>query len=132
MNLENMKNLIKVLSITTFLSATVTVASIFYEGMVLKWFSFVGISILVTDILFLIATIAGTFYYKNNKTLFYAHLFSTLVILVGIVIFMIFGKDIPKFLFMLWEFYILYFYGIIVCKKMWQKRLKYDNKSRKN
>ena len=41
-----MKNLIKVLSITTFLSATVTVASIFYEGMVLKWFSYVGISIL--------------------------------------------------------------------------------------
>jgi len=41
-----MKNLIKFLSITTFLSATVTVASIFYEGMVLKWFSYVGISIL--------------------------------------------------------------------------------------
>jgi len=28
----------------TFLSATVTVASIFYEGMVLKWFSYVGIT----------------------------------------------------------------------------------------
>jgi len=32
-----MKNLIKVLSIATFLSATVTVGTIFYEGMVLKW-----------------------------------------------------------------------------------------------
>ena len=115
-----MKNLIKVLSIATFLSATVTVASIFYEGMVLKWFSYVGISILVTDILFLIATVTGVFYYKSNKTLFYAHLFSIFVILVGVVIFVIFGKDIPKFLFTLWEFYILYFYGIVVCKKLWQ------------
>ena len=31
-----MKNLIKILSIITFISATVTVASIFYEGMILK------------------------------------------------------------------------------------------------
>jgi hypothetical protein len=118
-----MKYLIKVLSIATFLSATVTVASIFYEGMVLKWFSYVGISILVTDILFLITTIAGFFYYKSNKTLCYAHLFSIFVILVGVVIFVIFGKDIPKFLFTLWEFYILYFYGIVVCKKLWQNKV---------
>ena len=117
-----MKNLIKILSIITFLSATVTVASIFYEGMILEWLSFVGISILVTDISFLIATIAGVFYYKRNKSLLYIHLFSIFVILVGIIITLIFGKDIPKFLFLLWEFYILYFYGIIVCKKIWQKK----------
>ena len=115
-----MKNLINILSIATFLSATVTVASIFYEGMILKWLSFVGISILITDILFLLTTILGIFYYKKNKTLFYSHLFSTLVILVGIVIYLIFGKDVPKILFMLWEFYILYFYGIIICKKSWK------------
>ena len=118
-----MKYLIKSFSIITFLSVTVTVASIFYEGMILKWLPFVGISILVTDILFLIATIAGIFYYKNNKTLFYAHLFSTFVILVGVVMFLIFGKDIPKFLFMIWEFYILYFYGMVVCKKLWEKTI---------
>ena len=115
-----MKNFIKILSIATFLSATVTVASIFYEGMILKWLSFVGVSILITDILFLISTIVGIFYYKSNKILFYSHLFSTLVILTGIVIYFIFGKDIPKILFLLWEFYILYFYGIIVCKKLWK------------
>ncbi|MCL2651910.1 MAG: hypothetical protein FWD60_12940 [Candidatus Azobacteroides sp.] len=115
-----MKNLIKILSIATFLSATVTVACIFYEGMILEWLSFVGVSILITDILFLLATIAGIFYYKSNKTLFYSHLFSTLVILAGIVIHLIFGRDIPKILFLFWEFYILYFYGIIVCKKLWK------------
>ena len=118
-----MKNLVKVLSIITFFLATVTVASIFYEGMILKWLSFVGISILVTDISFFITTIVGVVYYKNNKILFYSHLFSFFVILVGIVITLIFGKDIPKILFLLWEFYILYFYGIVVCKKLWQKNM---------
>lgn len=116
-----MKTTIKTLSIITFFSATVTVASIFYEGLVLEWFPFVGTSILITDILFLIATITGVFYYKNNKTLFFAHLTSLLVILVGIIITLIFGKNIPKLLFTLWEFYILYFYGIIVCKKLWKR-----------
>ena len=119
-----MKNLIKTLSIITFLSATITVASIFYEGMILKWLSYVGISIVVTDIFFLISTVVGVFYYKRNKTLFYSHLFSTLVILIGVIIAMIFGKDIPKILFVLWEFYILYFYGIVVCKKLWQNNIK--------
>ena len=117
-----MKNLIKVLSIITFASATVTVASIFYEGMILKWLPFVRISIHLTDISFLMATIAGTLYYKENKALLYSHIFSIIIILVGILITLIFRQDIPKFLFMLWEFYILYFYGIVVCKKWWQKK----------
>jgi hypothetical protein len=103
------------------LSATVTVAGIFYEGMILKWLSFVGISIHITDILFLISTIVGIFYYKSNKILFHSHLSSVFVIFIGIIIILIFGKDIPKFLFLLWEFYILYLYGIIVCKKLWEK-----------
>ena len=111
-----MKSLIKILSILTFLSATVTVASIFYEGLILKWFTFVGTSILITDILFLLTTLAGIFYYKSHKILFYSHLFSIMVIIAGIIITLIFSKDIPKILFLLWEFYILYFYGIVVCK----------------
>ena len=116
-----MKTVIKILSIATFLSATVTVASIFYEGMILEWLPFVGTSILITDLLFLITTIAGVFYYKRNKILFVSHLLSISVIVAGIIVMLIFGKDIPKLLFTLWEFYILYFYGIAVCKKWWQK-----------
>ena len=48
---KNMKSLIKTLSIVTFLSATITVASIFYEGLILEWLSFVGSLIIITDIL---------------------------------------------------------------------------------
>jgi hypothetical protein len=118
---KNMKTLIKTLSIITFLLATFTVASVCYEGMILEWLSYVGISILITDILFLISTIIGVFFYRKNKTLFYSHLLSISVILIAVVILLIYGRDIPKFLFLLWEFYILYFYGMVVCKKLWLK-----------
>ena len=121
-----MKNLIKILSIITFLSVTITVASIFYEGMILKWLSYVGISIYITDISFLLATVIGVIYYKDNKILFYSHLFSFFVILAGIIISLLFGKNIPKILFLLWVFYILFFYGIVVSKKLWQKNQRVE------
>jgi len=105
----------------TFVFATITVASIFYEGMVLKWFSFVGTSILVTDIAFVITTLAGVYYYFKNKCLFYMHLLSVFVIIVGVIITLIYGENLPKILFTLWEFYILYFYGIVICRKLWEK-----------
>ena len=116
-----MKKVVKWLSIIAFLSATVTVAGVCYEGMVLKWFSWVGTSIIITDAFFLIASLVGVFYYKEIKMLFYSHLFSIFLIMIALALTLTFGKNIPKFLFLLWEFYILYFYGIIVCKKMWQK-----------
>ena len=120
-----MKNLIKILSITTFVLSTATVASIFYEGMVLQWFSFVVIFILLTDIFFFLTTIAGLFYYKNNKSLYYSHLVSILMICVAIVITIIYSRDVPKWLFTLWEFYILFFYGYVVTRKLWNfKQLK--------
>jgi len=114
-----MKNFIKILSITTFILSTATVISIFYEGMVLKWFPFVGKLIFLTDISFLITSIAGLFYYKKAGSLFFGHLFSLFVIFVGILVTIIFDRDIPKVLFTLWTFYILYFYGFIVMKKLW-------------
>ena len=114
-----MRMLIKILSIVTFTLSTATVASIFYEGMLLQWFPFVRIFILLTEIFFLLTTVAGLFYYKNNKSRFYTHIISLLVICVAIVIMIIFGKDMPKWLFTLWVFYILYFYGLAVAGKWW-------------
>jgi len=115
-----MKILIKTLSIITFVLSTATVASIFYEGMLLQWFSFVGTFILLTDIFFLLTTVAGLFYYKSQKSLFISHLISLLIICIGIIVTIIYGKDMPKWLFMLWEFYILYFYGFAVARKWWK------------
>ena len=108
-NIENMNNLIKTLSIVTFLSATTTVASIFYEGLILEWLSFVGTLIIINDILFLITTIAGVYYYKKDKLLFRTHLLSVFIILIGVIITLTLGENMPKILFLLWEFYILFY-----------------------
>jgi hypothetical protein len=117
-----MQRLLHGLSILTFLSATLTVAGICYEGMTLQWFSFVAIAICITDLFFLAATVAGLVYYRNRKPIFYGYLLSACVILAGIIVTLVFHRDIPKILFLLWEFYILYFYGIVVCKKLWIRR----------
>ena len=114
-----MKKIIKMLSILAFLSSTITVASICYEGMILEWLTYVGVSIVVTDVLFVLATVVGFFYYKTDKRLFHSHLFSIFVITVAVIITLVYGKDMPKILFLLWEFYIFFFYGIVVCKKLW-------------
>jgi hypothetical protein len=117
---KQMKNLIKILSIITFILSSATVISIFYEGMILKWLSFVEILILSTDILFLLSTIFGTIYYRKNKTLFYSHLFSILIIIMSIIIILIYNKNVPKLLFTIYEFYIFYFYFITIIKKWWK------------
>jgi hypothetical protein len=95
-----------------------TVAGIFYEGLILKWLDYVGSLILLTDIAFLLATIAGLFYYKKHKLLFLCHLFSAIIIVIAIIL-GLFKIEFSKWLFLLWEFYILYFYGIIIAKKLW-------------
>jgi hypothetical protein len=116
-----MKTALKYLTVTTFVLATATVASIFYEGMILRWLSFVGVLIASTDIAFFAATAFGVFYYRNHKMLFYSHLFSVLIIIISIIITLIYGHNIPKILFTLWEFYILYFYGVMVVRRLWNK-----------
>jgi hypothetical protein len=103
--------------------ATLTVASVFYEGLIVQWLNFVGTLILLTNIAFFITTIAGLFYYKAHKPLFISHLFSLAIIVVAIII-AIFKIEIAKWLFLLWEFYILYFYGIIVVKGLWNFKEK--------
>ena len=121
---SRMQRLLHWLSILTFISSTLTVASICYEGMILQWFSFVAIAICFTDLFFLAATVAGLVYYRNRKPIFYGYVLSAFVIVAGIIVTLVFHRDIPKILFLLWEFYILYFYGIVVCKKLWIRRKK--------
>jgi cbb3-type cytochrome oxidase subunit 1 len=116
-----MKSIAKILTIITFVLSSATIGSVFYEGMILQWLSFVGILILLTDVSFLLSTIFGTIYYKKQKSLFYSHLFSIAVIFTGIILTLIFGKSIPKILFTFWEFYIFYFYSIAVMKQWWKK-----------
>ena len=119
----NMK-IINVINSMVFLFATALVMSIFYEGLMLKWYAIVPILILATDISFIIATVLNLIFNRNKKLILYLNIFSALFILIAIIM-KVFNITYPQWGTILWNFYILYFYGTqtVVCiyKYMYSK-----------
>jgi hypothetical protein len=111
----NMK-FINAINSIVFLFATALIMSIFYEGLLLKWYDFVPVLILVTDISFIIATILNLIFNRNKKVLLYLNIFSALFIVIAVII-RIFNITYPQWGMILWNFYILYFYGTqtVIC-----------------
>jgi hypothetical protein len=120
----NMK-IINVINSMVFLFATALVMSIFYEGLMLKWFAIVPILILVTDTSFIIATVLNLIFNRNKKLILYLNIFSALFVLIAIIM-KVFNIIYPQWGMILWNFYILYFYGvqsvIYIYKYMYSKR----------
>lgn len=52
-----LKKIIRFLDAFVFIAATAAIGGVFYEGMELKWFDFVGILIILMDYSFLVSTI---------------------------------------------------------------------------
>ena len=105
-----MKKIINVINSLIFILATVVVMSIFYEGLTLKWFDFVAVFILITDIFFIIATVLNLIFNKKKGLIFYFNVFSVLFIVIAIIM-KIFNITYPQWGMIVWNFYILYFYG---------------------
>jgi hypothetical protein len=103
--------IINVINSMVFLFATALVMSIFYEGLMLKWYSIVPILILVTDTSFIIATILNLIFNRNKKLILYLNIFSALFIVIAVIM-KVFNITYPQWGTILWNFYILYFYGV--------------------
>ena len=102
--------ILNVINFIVFLFATILIASIFYEGLTLKWYDFVPIFLLGTDGFFILATILNLLLNRKNKAIFYLNIFS--LILISIMLIFEFLKiDHPHWGVTAWYFYILYFYG---------------------
>src|SRR5215469_346163 len=102
------ERIIKILDINNFLVflfATATVISIFYQGLTLKWYTFVPVLFISTDILFIITTILHLIFNRKIKILFYFNIFSGLLIAVAIVL-KILNIEYFHWGFTLWNFYI--------------------------
>ena len=101
----------KILNTIVFLLATALVMSIFYEGVTLQWYNFVAILMIITDIAFIVTTILNLIVNRKIKILFWMNIFS--VIFISIVVIMkIASIPYPQWGLIIWNFYILYFYGI--------------------
>jgi hypothetical protein len=112
-----MRKTLSIIHIVVFIFATLTVASIFYEGQTLQWYPFVPVLILATDGLFLIATILNLVFFKKQKAFFFINIFSFVLIAIAVIM-KVLNLEYPDWVILVWNFYILYLYGYFVMKRI--------------
>lgn len=106
-----LKKIIRFLDAFVFIAATAAIGGVFYEGMELKWFDFVGILIILMDYSFLVSTIINLIAERKKKWI-KVHVFS-LILLIVAVIMKILSIPYPSILLVFWYFYIWFLYGIM-------------------
>jgi len=120
---------IRAINILVFSLITIVIGLICYEGLVLEWFSFVPIFILLADIGFILATVLNIIYFRTNRTILIFSIFSIILIMLAIIM-KILRIEYPKITLLLWDFYILFFHGILIIKVLFKTELPQDKKSR--
>jgi len=116
-----MKRVLHLLDTFVFIAATVAIASVFYEGVVLEWFTVVGVLFIIMDSSFILSTIANLIFCRKSKVTFIFSLISLGMIVVALAAK---GLDIehPAIALVFWFFYIWFYYGIRVSKRLWIKQ----------
>ena len=105
--MEQLRKITGIIDVIVFIAATLAIAGVFYEGMTLKWYGFVGILVICMDYSFMPATIIHLITDRNDKTV-WIHLFSLLIIIAAVI--MKFASvDYPAVTLVLWYFYIWFF-----------------------
>ena len=112
--MEKLSRVTKVIDKVVFIAATLAIAGVFYEGMTLKWYGFVGILVICMDYSFMPATILHLITDRKEKTV-WIHLFSLIIIIVAVVM-KLAAVDYPAITLVLWYFYIWFFYGYLIVK----------------
>ncbi len=109
--METIRKASKILDVFVFISTTLAIAGVFYEGMTQKWYDFVGILIICMDYSFMPATIIHLIVDKREKGIWF-HVFSMTIILIAIAM-KIAGLAYPVISLVLWYFYIWFLYGAL-------------------
>jgi len=113
--------LIRIVNILTFSLITLVIGSICYEGLVLQWFSVVPIFIFLADMSFILATVLNTIHFRRDTTIRAFSIFSAALILAAVAM-KILGMEYPKITLLLWDFYIFFFHGILVMRKLFRSK----------
>lgn len=103
------------IDIVVFAATTLAIAGVFYEGMTLEWYDFVGILVICMDYSFMPATILHLITDRKEKTI-WIHLFS-LAIIAAAVIMKLASMEYPAITLVLWYFYIWFFYGFLIVRR---------------
>ena len=113
--MDRLRRITEIIDIIVFTAATLAIAGVFYEGMTLKWYGFVGILVICMDYSFMPATILHLIIDRKAKS-FGFHVFSLAIIIIAVVM-KIAGVEYPAAALVLWYFYIWFFYGILIVKR---------------
>ena len=112
--MEKLRKVSKIIDVFVFIATTLAIAGVFYEGMTLKWYGFVGILVICMDYSFMPSTIIHLIVDRKEKMIWF-HVFSMVIILIAVVM-KIAGIDYPAITLVLWYFYIWFLYGTLNIK----------------
>ena len=114
-----LRKIIPAADIIVFICTSLAIAGVFYEGMTLQWYGFVGILVICMDYTFMPATILHLIADKKDKTVL-PHVLSLLMILAAVIM-KIAGIAYPAVTLVLWYFYIWFLYGSIIVRRSIRK-----------
>ncbi len=114
--MEKLRRITGVIDVFVFVATTLAIAGVFYEGMTLKWYGFVGILVVCMDYSFLPATILHLILDRKEKQIRF-HLFSMGMLLTAIIM-KIAGLDYPAVTLVFWYFYIWFLYGWLNIRRL--------------
>jgi hypothetical protein len=109
------RKITSIIDIVVFAATTLAIAGVFYEGMTLKWYDFVGILVICMDYSFMPATILHLIADRSNKQRA-VHLFSLLLVIAAVVM-KILGIPYPPLTLVFWYFYIWFLYGSLIIRR---------------
>ena len=112
--MEKLCRVTRVIDIVVFTATTLAIAGVFYEGMTMKWYDFVGVLVIFMDYSFMPATVIHLITDRKEKTI-WIHRFSMIIIIIAVVM-KFAAVDYPAITLVLWYFYIWFFYGFLVVK----------------
>lgn len=114
--MAKLQKLTGIMDIIVFAAATLAIAGVFYEGMTLKWYGFVGILVVCMDYTFMPATILHLIADKKDRHIL-PHIIS-LVMIVTAVIMKLAGAEYPAVTLVFWYFYIWFLYGSLIVRRI--------------
>ena len=118
--MEKLRKMTGIIDIVVFIATTCAIAGVFYEGMTLKWYDFVGILVVCMDYSFMHATLIHLISDRKEKTI-WMHIFSLIIIIIAVVM-KVNSIEYPAITLVLWYFYIWFFYGYLIIKRRFIKR----------
>lgn len=114
-HMAKLQKLTGIMDIIVFAAATLAIAGVFYEGMTLKWYGFVGVLVVCMDYSFMPATVLHLIADRSAKQRA-VHIFSLLLVIAAVIM-KLCGIAYPPLTLVFWYFYIWFLYGWLIIRR---------------